>query len=341
MSQSSKIPPTPKLASISLPDDNDNTKIFGGTRRRLSSLFGKTTAKNHSIAPAQRSMTPAPVPVSRYEHHAYSGRDPRPRASSLTNKPHVPDLVSQATSSRSYPQPTSRYPSPAPALMRGGSSKGRQYPAGYMPQSATWGSDGHPVVPRPFAASGKHEGPDTPKYMKAKVKEVALKDESIVLSWPLVPFSDRRHSKHPLLYFDVAFDPRDLDNLRDNRATHFLALPQEDRELPVSTHCKLTEIVIDCPHVGSLVVERPEGLRCIDVFYAIYCKYQKKPRPHEMPADTRKYVPAFEQRCKDCPGLPEYNRTRVGFLRVDLLKGKRIFDGLKRSKGRWELFIHV
>jgi len=176
--------------------------------------------------------------------------------------------------------------------------------------------------------------------MKAKVKEVALKEESIVLSWPLVPFTDRRHLKYPLLYYDVAFDPRENENLKDNRATHFLALPQEDRELPVSTHCKLTEIVIDCPHVGSLVVERPEGLRCIDVFYAIYCKYQKKPRSHEMPADRAKYLRAFEQRCKDCPGLGEYNRTKIGFLRVDLLKGNRIFDGLKRSKGRWELVIH-
>ncbi|KAJ7780197.1 hypothetical protein DFH07DRAFT_729903 [Mycena maculata] len=99
-------------------------------------------------------------------------------------------------------------------------------------------------------------------------------------------------------------------------------------------------MVIHCPHVGSLLVERPEGLRCIDVFYAIYCKYQKKPRSHEMPtADKAKYQRAFEQRCNDCPGLAEYNRTKIGFLRVDLLRGKRIFGGLKRSNGRWELLF--
>ncbi|KAJ7178417.1 hypothetical protein C8R43DRAFT_457826 [Mycena crocata] len=186
---------------------------------------------------------------------------------------------------------------------------------------------------------GKHAGPDTPKYMKAMVKEVALKEESIVLNWPLVPFSERRHLRQPLVYYDCAFDPREPGNIRDNRQNYFLALPQEDRELPVSTHCKLTEMVIHCPHVGSLVVERPEGLRCIDLFYAIYCKYQKRPRSHEKPAvtDKAKYQLAFEQRCIDCPGLAEYNRTQVGFLRVDLLRGKRIFDGLKRSHGRWEL----
>jgi len=188
-----------------------------------------------------------------------------------------------------------------------------------------------------MVAPGKHQGPDTPKYMKATVKEVPLKDESIVLSWPLLPFSERR--QHPLVYYDVAFDPRDPENIKDNRRVHFLALPDEDRELPISTHCKLTKIVIHCPHVGSLVVERAEGLRCIDVFHAIYCKYQKKPRPHEMPAETSKYKTAFEQRCNDCPGLAEYNRTKIGFLRVDLLRGKRIFEGLKRTNGRWELLF--
>ncbi|KAF7361797.1 Metallo-beta-lactamase protein [Mycena venus] len=333
MSESSKVPPTPKLGSISLPDDNDNTKIFGGTRKRLSSLFGKTSVKTPNIG-IPRSVTPAPVPVSRYEPPHPGGY--RPRSSSLTNKPHVLDQISQSTSSRSYPIYHSRCPSPAPA--RGGSSKVRQYPAAHMSQSATYASRATAV--RPIVLPGKHEGPDTPKYMKAKVKEVALKEESIVLSWPLVPYGERRHLKYPLLYYDVAFDPRDVDNVKDNRATHFLALPQEDRELPVSTHCKITEIVVECPHVGSLVVERPEGLRCIDVFYAIYCKYQKKPRSHEMPTDRAKYQRAFEQRCKDCPGLAEYNRTKIGFLRVDLLRGKRIFDGLKRSSGRWELVIH-
>jgi len=173
--------------------------------------------------------------------------------------------------------------------------------------------------------------------MKATAKEVALKDESIVLNWPLVPYAERRHLNHPLVYYDIAFDPRDEANVKDNRKKHFLALPVRDRELPVSTHCKITEMVIECPHVGSLVVERPEGLRCIDVFYAIHCKYQKTPRKHEMPADRVRYQRAFEQRCNDCPGLAEFNIRRVGFLRVDLLRGKRIFEGLKRSNGRWQL----
>ncbi|KAJ7045629.1 hypothetical protein C8F04DRAFT_1173628 [Mycena alexandri] len=316
MSQSSKMPPTPKLGSVSLPDDNDNTKIFGGSRKRLSSFLGKAGIKTTPKIGVSRSMTPVPVPVTRYEYPQLGGYS-RPRASSMTSRPPIP-CRKHGTSQRRVLQglPISRL---------------SFSPLAYMSHSAARASG---VVVRP--PPGKHEGPDTPKYMKAKVKEVALKEESVVLSWPLVPFSDRRHSKYPLLYYDVAFDPQDKGNIRDNRQTHFLALPQEDQELPVSTHCKMTEMVIHCPHVGSLVVERPEGLRCIDVFYAIYCKYQKKPRSHEMPENEAKYQAAFKQRCRDCPGLPEFNR-RAGFLRVDLLRGKRIFDGLRRSNGRWEL----
>jgi len=328
MSESSKIPPTPKLGSISLPDDHDAaTKIFGGSRKRLSSLFGKASKNTMPKIGISRSMTPAPAPVTRYDYSNPGEHHHRQRASSMTNRPPIaPDPTnSHATHPRHSEQG------------RGGSSKVRQYPTGYPHQST--GRLSGVVPPPPIVAPGKHAGPETPKYMKATAKEVALKDESIVLSWPLVPFADRRHLKHPLVYYDVAFDPRDAVNVKDNRRTHFLALPQEDRELPVSTHCKVTEIVIDCPLVGSLVVERPEGLRCIDVFYAIYCKYQKKPRKHEMPTDKAKYQPAFEQRCNDCPGLAEYNRTQTGFLRVDLLRGKRIFEGLKRTNGRWELLF--
>ncbi|KAJ6587035.1 hypothetical protein DFH09DRAFT_1308099 [Mycena vulgaris] len=326
MSESSKIPPTPKLGSISLPHDNDDTKIFGGSRKRLSSFFGKATKTMTPKIGISRSATPAPAPVTRYEYPDREGY-PRQRSSSMTSRPLAAHPPPESTAQFITP----RHREPA----RGGHSNARQHSALTGTQSATWLPGAGPRPP--MVPPGKHQGPDTPKYMKATAKEVPLKEESIVLSWPLLPFAERR--RHPLVYYDVAFDPRDPANVKDNRRVHFLALPEEDRELPVSTHCKLTEIVIHCPHVGSLVVERAEGLRCIDVFYAIYCKYQKKPRSNEMPADRSKYQPAFEQRCNDCPGLAEYNRTQIGFLRVDLLRGKRIFEGLKRSNGRWELLF--
>ncbi|KAJ7076381.1 hypothetical protein B0H15DRAFT_864351 [Mycena belliarum] len=324
MSESSQIPPTPKLGSISLPHANDETRIFGANRKRLSSFLGKASKTIMTTkAGISRSMTPAPAPVTRYEY-PNPERYHRQRASSMTDRPHGAPIPSTGVAPR-YHEAT-----------RGEPSKVRQHPSRPGSLSGTM----HGAVARPtIVSAGKHQGPDTPKYMKATVKEVPLKDESIVLSWPLLPFSQRR--QYPLLYYDVAFDPRDSANVKDNRRVHFLALPDEDRELPVSTHCKLTEIVIHCPHVGSLVVERAEGLRCIDIFYAIYCKYQKKPRSHEMPADRSKYLPAFEQRCNDCPGLAEFNRTRIGFLRVDLLRGKRIFEGLQRTNGRWELLFDV
>ncbi|KAF7315560.1 Metallo-beta-lactamase protein [Mycena indigotica] len=298
MSQCISIPPTPKIGSVSLPDPDSPDFGDGRAKRgRLSSLIAKVKG---------RSTTPAPSPVTKYEHPSL-GPSQRPRSSSMTHKPRE-DLKYRASNAVAP-----RFSEPTPSSSK---SHHRQVSA---PQSTPWAVPN--AHPRPHDI-GKHQGPNTPKYMQAIVKSVPLKEESVSLSWPLVPMSERRHLPHPLLYYDVAFDPQDDMNLKDNRHILFLALPKADRELPVSTHCQITEMVIDCPLVGALVVERPEGLRCIDVFYAIYNKYQKKPRRHELPSnlEMHKYIPAFEQRCLDAPGITEYNRTRVGFLRADLLR---------------------
>lgn len=50
---------------------------------------------------------------------------------------------------------------------------------------------------------------------------------------------------------------------------------------------------------------------------------------------------AFQKRCRDAPHLPPVNE-RQGLRRVDLLKGKRIFNGLKRDSRTqtWILEFH-
>jgi hypothetical protein len=196
---------------------------------------------------------------------------------------------------------------------------------------------------------------DTPKYMKATVKEgryslpfnlhqsnkpivvVPLKEEAIALSWPLVEYARRRHSRTPLLHFDVGFDPRiDEWNVRANRGGYSTPITRAEQELSVSTHCILTRMVIRSRVLEQwpIVVEREHGLRCIDVFRAIYNTYHKPLTPAEMATLGENYIercrPAFQQRCKDSPGLPLYNEQR-GMRRVDLLRGRRIFKGLTQS----------
>jgi hypothetical protein len=196
----------------------------------------------------------------------------------------------------------------------------------------------------------------TPKYMKATIKEgknnvpfthhhsraesiatVPLKEEAIALSWPLVEFARRRHSRTPLLHFDVGFDPRvDEWNIRANRGGYSTPLSRNERDLSVSTHCILTRMVIRCRGLEKwpVVVEREQGLRCIDVFRAIYDTYHKPLTPAELVSLDSNYIercrPAFEQRCEDSPGLALFNQRR-GMRRVDLLRGRRIFKGLTRT----------
>lgn len=167
-----------------------------------------------------------------------------------------------------------------------------------------------------------------------------LKEESIALSWPLVQFSGRRRLSQPLLHFDVGFNPRDPSNLKDDRSGWMAPMPEADRKLPVSTHCTITEMTIQCPKIGKITVRRSKGLRCIDIFCAIYDAYHEKIRPGDFPKDqAARYIPHFYKRCDDCANPAE--EQEVGWRRVDLLRGKRIFDGLSRSSTDpdWKLNI--
>ncbi|KAJ7287328.1 hypothetical protein C8J57DRAFT_1283556 [Mycena rebaudengoi] len=164
-----------------------------------------------------------------------------------------------------------------------------------------------------------------------------LKEESVSLSWPLIKFNASQKRKiYPLVYFDVGFDPRQSENIKYRTSgLDFHSLPITDRDLPVSTHCTVTEMIIECPHIGQIVVVRQAGIRCLDVFYEIYRGYHERLGHHELPRDSQRYWPAFELRCQYGPNRD--HEVRAGFRRVDLLQGKRIFDGLTRLGANWEL----
>ncbi|KAJ7163454.1 hypothetical protein C8R43DRAFT_282450 [Mycena crocata] len=169
------------------------------------------------------------------------------------------------------------------------------------------------------------------------INKAPLKEESISLSWPLVRWSaNPKRKQQPLLYFDIGFDPRHPQNLRDKRmGGDWLLLSDTDRRLPASTHCTLTEMFIDCPLIGLITVKRAAGIRCIDVFRDIYDAYRRRLREDEAPQDISRYYRFFEQRCLDSPG-PDAEK-RAGMRRVDLLRGHRFFDGLSRSGADWKL----
>ncbi|KAJ7643580.1 hypothetical protein FB45DRAFT_278295 [Roridomyces roridus] len=165
-----------------------------------------------------------------------------------------------------------------------------------------------------------------------------LKEESISLSWPLVKYTkSSKRSRNPLLYFDVGFDPRQHNNLKDNSTGQWLALSNADCHLSASTHCELTSMVIECPLIGPVNIDRPGGICVLDVFSAIYDAYHVRLSSEERPDDVDgRYEATFRKRCEDFKPYPAAEARR-GMRRVDLLRGKRIFDGITREGAHWKV----
>lgn len=125
-------------------------------------------------------------------------------------------------------------------------------------------------------------------------------------------------------------------------------MTEEEQHLNVSSHCTLEEMVIKCAPDCELsrwdvVAQNEAGLRCVDIFRAIYETYNVPLTPAEKADlesdgyDISRCMGAFRQRCKDTPGPTTVVEQR-GICRVDLLRTKRIFLGIHRAKdGTWYL----
>ncbi|KAF8651920.1 hypothetical protein AX16_004565 [Volvariella volvacea WC 439] len=214
--------------------------------------------------------------------------------------------------------------------------------------------EAHGYRSRKSSMNGYHERPpkvldSTPKYMKATVSEVPLKAESVALSWPLVEPKSRSRRHNPTIYFDIRFDPipRGDYGVREHYGSHTTPLSRSVAELPASTHCTLTEMVIYVrdAKMWPIVVNRQEGIRCIDIYQAIYDTFSQRLTDAElrlMDDGYRKRCKLhFEQRCKDSPGIADYHK-RMGMLRVDYLRSRRVFNGLTMNPdGTWTLDFYT
>ncbi|KAJ7028444.1 hypothetical protein C8F04DRAFT_1044088 [Mycena alexandri] len=99
-------------------------------------------------------------------------------------------------------------------------------------------------------------------------------------------------------------------------------------------------MVIQCPEIGEITVKRSLGVRCVDVFTAIYDAYHVHLRRDELPRNMGRHVEAFEKRREDDRRSTEAER-KEGMRRVDLLRGKQIFDGLSRCGKDWKLEFYA
>jgi len=372
-------PTTPKLTSVSLPPSESPLKrIFSPRRSSISDKPSKGSFLSR-LSPERRSITPQPQSsISRRDSIA-EGKPSRLRTSSLSHfvpddlikppkvihevKPAIPVPLKPSKGGAFKVDETDCFTGSLKPSIKGGhphipNNAKHEFPSSFHVDRRHSGRRSsppdHPVVHE--SRRTRHHSlseprtphttvEPTPKYMKAYIKEVPMKGESVALSWPLVDYAGRSHSKKPALYFDAGFDPgRDKWAIRAKRGGYFSPLTAEEAATPVSPHCNITEMIIinSTLEQWPIVVRRSGGLRCIDVFEAIFNTYNVVLTAEERKQIGRQYIErcerAFLQRCADSPGLPLYNE-RCGMRRVDLLRGKRIFKGLTQTAGsnKWSL----
>jgi len=348
-------PKTPKLTSVSLPDES-HVKI---STKKQHFKFPSKLMRGSISDPIGRTMTPGPPSSSRAETSASS----RTRATSLSSSSTQGAKPTKQLSKDPAESKYSLYDKPS---ARGGASnlERTEYHAGVnasgssaKPQRIRLPSlhAGDPVKTRApvSAASSWQSQPTIParedRRPKVVVEAAPLKAEAIALSWPLVEYAEGKRTRYPPIFFDVRCNPNaDEWNIRARRQHRGCNTPltQAEREMPASTHCTITDMLIYfvSPYLigWPVPVKRNQGIRCIDIFQAIYEKLQGRLTSEDHRRYGEEYIrrcrPAFEQRCREDPGLPGYNE-RQGMRRVDLLRGKTIFKGLRQSGADWVLYF--
>jgi len=160
------------------------------------------------------------------------------------------------------------------------------------------------------------------------------------LHWQLLP-----HMKNigkPQLRFDITLP---ITHICFTTSTYPRPLRKTDLDKAAADE-PLEEMIIQCEHLPAwfISIKRRNGICCRDVFEAIFKTYnevltevERRAIPEEQLSRVKA---AFKTRCAESPSLYEYEE-RMGFRRVDLLKGKNIFLGLirPRSDSNWILKV--
>ena len=164
-----------------------------------------------------------------------------------------------------------------------------------------------------------------------------MKQPAFALHWQLLPF-DLRRSKR-LLRFDMAFPVDDIV-FQDRGCRSRLSDAELDKPAANDTMTKMLITFEQGPFSWEVDVKNAHGIRCRDVFEAIYKTFNEQLTREEqrLVRNRRAVEDAFRLRCKLAPGLPEVERS-YGWKRVDVLLHQTVFLGLTQPKscGDWVL----
>ena len=158
------------------------------------------------------------------------------------------------------------------------------------------------------------------------------------LHWQMLPYM--KQFGKPQLRFDITLP---VTHVCFTTSSYPQPLRKADLDKPAAPEL-LEEMTIECENLPSwfICIKSSNGIRCRDDFEAIFRTYNEvltEAEYHTIPEDQFSRIKAaFKTRCAESPGLIEYEE-RMGFRRVDLLKGKTLFLGLVRptSDSNWVL----
>jgi hypothetical protein len=142
--------------------------------------------------------------------------------------------------------------------------------------------------------------------------------------------------------FDAGFNPRfEKYAVRVFKPGDYVSSPlsRQDSVMQLSDAAFVNWIVITCDKLPlwPIQLHQTTNIRVIDIFRAIYDTYAQSLTQEEYLHFGREIIgrceAAFKQRCEDGPELACVAEKR-GVLRIDLLRGRRIFKGLYPDRGK-------
>lgn len=300
-------PSTPKMGRVELPDVGEGDVYYISTTD--TSVIGKdwssdsegSSSPRSPIAPWRRPLTPQP-----------NGLKPRRRPSAPQPDSPLSPRRGSSSSQTEGRKPISR--SSTPRVEDRGCSR-----------SAT---------PQPGLSqvTERSSSPVPAKSVPKGILKPAPPPQPVTLHWQLLPYETPKSKKK--LYFDVAHPPH---LIRDHSHMPPVVLHSADME-KLASEIPLTEMNIRCSQLPHWDIEvspsRPGGVRCFDVFQAIYetfhCVLSPTEKDYYIPTGRlARCEAAFRARCKATPGLRDVELSH-GMRRVDILEGRTIFMGLRR-----------
>ncbi|KAG6909780.1 hypothetical protein DXG01_015496 [Tephrocybe rancida] len=169
--------------------------------------------------------------------------------------------------------------------------------------------------------------------------------ESVDLAWPIVEYAERRSKgeKMLMLFFDISRNPAEASSgsvrlLLEDGVEAPPGLLEECMQMEFSPTTPFTMIQLKCEQseLGhdnwDVVVQRPNGIRIIDIFEEIYKTYNTPLQTDDyftFPTLTNSPLSqnAFYRRSNHVPALMEATIGR-GMCRVDLMGDRTLFNGV-------------